>query len=238
MFKKIIISIVFFFIFLNITTAQVGKDSGFWEFIENSEARKSIVTIGADFPGGLGTGVVVVFEGKKYVITAAHMVYHMDSEGKITERALTGIKVAFHGGQIFNVTPLTCSITDDLAVLDCEIPDTINGIPLAAEPIKNNDNLQFICLGGISPTSAPIRHFRGRGLFPSTPRKFIASPPLIPGDSGGACINDAGELVGICSGGWQWLENKVSDGTTEYKLTWPAQGAGVESIRELLQRLN
>lgn len=50
-----------------------------------------------------------------------------------------------------------------------------------------------------------------------------------PGDSGGALINESGELIGIVSGGWKPFE----DSTFGTRI-WPIQGGGIEPLKKLI----
>lgn len=66
----------------------------------------------------------------------------------------------------------------------------------------------------------------------SNDRLLILDGFAHPGDSGGALINEAGELIGIVSGGWKPFE----DATFGTRI-WPIQGGGVEPLKKLIANL-
>ena len=218
--------------------AQVGKNSGLWEWTPISEHHHSIVEIHS--AGGVGTGVVVEIDETKplkgghegYVLTAFHVVQDDKDEGLI--------KVKFRNGK----RAKKCRIIHadehkDVALLWVWIPDGVPASPVATDPIESGDELEFAGLGGGSKLNCCIRHFSATASSPSSLEKIFADVPLLPGDSGGPVFNQKKEVVGIISGGWFWFNSGIKTPSgTSIRTTWPARASNVGPLQTLITKKN
>ena len=214
--------------------AQVGKDSGLWEWTKVAPHHQAIVEIKSG--DGTGTGVVIsVNKDKKikdgyegYCLTAYHVVENDDKKGEI--------RVKFRNGR----KSKGCRVVEfdeekDVALIWVWVPETIQPAKLASQPIKGGDRVEMAGLGGGSSLDCCIRHFSAVASNPSTGEKIFADVPLLPGDSGGPVFNEANEVVGIISGGWFWYDSGVRTKTGNYlRTTWPARASNVVPIRTLI----
>lgn len=213
--------------------SQVGKDTGYWEFVYDDPAAKSIVTVAC--ADGVASGFIVEYGGSRYLLTAAHVVSVADAfTGRLTDVVSEDIRVCFRGGTIAKAKVIGKDLVDDICVLECEIPEHIAAFKVATNQPKPGDELQVIGLGGITLFSAPIRHWKAKAAWGCC-ETTIVDTGVIPGDSGGAILNSDGEVVGIVSGGWRWIEDRrfMEDGRA-ISVTWPAIGAGPFQIRRVL----
>lgn len=213
-------------------SGQVGKETGYWEFIKEDPKAKSICTVWCD--EGVAGGFVAECDGDRFLLTAAHVVMRMDSNHHLLPDPVANIKVCFRGGKVENATVHGFDLDADVCWLDCVIPDEIPALPIAREPVKAGDTIEIIGLGGLTQKSAPIRHWKAVCTTATRDGELVADCCLIPGDSGGAILHN-GEVVGIVSGGWTWLnERGFTEDGRPISVTWPCRGCNVKFIREVL----
>jgi len=218
--------------------AQVGKDSGLWEWTPIAEHHHSIVEIHS--AGGVGTGVVVEIDETKplkggnegYVLTAYHVVQDDKGDGVI--------KVRYRNGK----RAKKCRIVHadehkDVALLWVWVPDGIPASTVATDPIESGDTLEFAGLGGGSKLNGCIRHFSATASTPSSLEKIFADVPLLPGDSGGPVFNEQQQVVGIISGGWFWFNSGIrTPSGSSIRTTWPARASNVGPLQTLISKKN
>jgi predicted Zn finger-like uncharacterized protein len=103
----------------------------------------------------------------------------------------------------------------DLALIQLNrVPDGIEALPVAKQPPGNGEDLHSIGNPGVSDnlwvyTPGHVRGVgekewkaQGHGIVFELKAKVVeADSPTNPGDSGGPCCNNAGELVGVTQGG-------------------------------------
>ena len=223
-------------------SAQVGKDSGLWQWTEYDTHHAAIVEVHSG--GGSGTGVLIsIDEDKKiakghegYVLTAWHVV--QDDVNAVEPK----IKVKFRGQKVGskNCRVIQYDEHKDVALVWVWVPEGIEPVAMATDPIKSGDKLEFAGLGGGSKLDCCIRHFSATASSPSSLEKIFADVPLLPGDSGGPVFNEKKEVVGIISGGWFWWNSglKTNDGNQNIRTTWPARASNVGPIQSLMAKLN
>ena len=219
-------------------SAQVGKESGLWEWTPIAQHHHSIVEISS--AGGTGTGVVVEIDDSKplkggfegYVLTAYHVVQDDNGEHKI--------KIKYRNGKKARKCRIVHSDEQkDVALLWVWVPDGIPASPVATDPIESGDKLEFAGLGGGSKLKCCIRHFAAIASSPSSLEKIFADVPLLPGDSGGPVFNEKREVVGIISGGWFWFNSGITTPSGSLvRTTWPARASNVGPLQTLIAKKN
>lgn len=209
---------------------QTGKDSGLWDFIEPNEYTKSAVLIHCnDGDRAWGSGAVV---SDKYVITADHIV-----------RGVTSFTVYFCDGQsVSNASTAKSDSTNDVAVLNCAVPDGIPALKICKSLTRCGADVEVMGFGG----SDGLRHWKARfggvgskvdtddGIeIDDTGDAFVLSF-VIPGDSGGFVINSDGELIAIINGGTIWVERSTFNSSDVRAITSPIRCCSLTPIRKIL----
>lgn len=116
---------------------------------------------------------------------------------------------------------------NDLAALLTWSPDDVAPITIADRPQLNRP-ATVIGWPGHWPgcqlsRSATTRHTENDGDY------LWTDATVYPGDSGGAILDEQGQLIGIVSGGLEWMDS--TDGSTP---TWPLRSGTVQPIRKLV----
>lgn len=202
--------------------AQVGKETTHWNWTEPSEIHKSLVQVKVNGGNGIswsGSGSVV--EGNR-VVTAAH----------VLDKGMSYEVIYFDGsksvGSVVNV-----NTHSDVGVLKVEtVPEGVTILKVAAKAPQDGSYVEICGFGG----TGSLRHFSGHvGIYNGETLGVDAY--VIPGDSGGAALNEAGELIGVVSGGMCWSSSKfamTADGFP-MKATWPTRCGGLEAIQRALK---
>lgn len=171
--------------------------------------------------GGVGQGVLIHVTGEVhngwrlgYVVTAWHVTEEMNSGN---------ISVEFSNGKSCSeVKVLSDSEDDDIAVIWVAVPDGIDPIPIAEEPLSPFQYLKMYGYEG--------REAEGQSADPTSDENVFWSGRLRKGDSGGPVVNRNGELVGTITGGWFWYKKKGHD----HVWTWPARACNVDAVKAML----
>lgn len=143
-----------------------------------------------------GSGVIVQFGTKYFVLTNRHVIRHSDAEK---------IEVHLADGRVFHPTQVWSDSETDVAAL------SINATNLAAARLGNSDSLEIgdfvLAVGspfGLSQSvtrgivSAKGRHNLDLGDEDLKWQNFIQTDAAInPGNSGGPLVNLRGEVVGL-----------------------------------------
>ena len=225
-------------VFASLVHAQVGLDSGLWQWTAEAEHHQAIVQVTAG--EGIGTGVVIRIDEDKpvkdgfegYVLTAWHVIKENLDDDEI------GV-VYRNGRKAKKCKVVTYDRDRDVAIIWVWVPDGVPAAKIASQPIRHGDSLEFCGLGGGSDIACNIRHFSGVASSPSSLDRIFADVPLLPGDSGGPVFNENREVVGIISGGWFWYDGGVTTNAgSNIKTTWPARASNVEPIRELVAEVD
>lgn len=217
--------------------AQVGVDTGLWEFVPEREHHQAIVQINSS--GAFGTGVIIMVDDAKphrggfegYCLTAYHVVENDDDSGKI--------KIKYQNGEAAKDCRVIAFDKDnDVAIIWVWVPADIKPVSVADIPIEADQYLEISGLGGGSEVECCIRHFVTSATFPTDKETIYANVALLPGDSGGPGFNEQREVVGIVSGGWFWIDGRVKDNDgREVRTTWPARLSNTAPIHQLLADL-
>lgn len=222
---------------LQLAQAQVGDETGLWQWTEKLPHHESIVEVLT--PSGNGSGVVISINRDKpfkggyegHVLTAWHVIQN--------DIKNSNIKVGFRAGP----RSKGCKVIDfdedkDVALVWAWIPEGVPAASMATSPIKPGERLEFAGLGGGSDLKSCIRHFGAVASSPSSLEKIFADVPLLPGDSGGPVFNENHEVVGIISGGWFWFDSGVKTQTnSKIPTTWPARACNVGPITKLMGKI-
>lgn len=202
--------------------AQVGKETTHWNWTEPSEIHKGMVAVKVKGGGGLswsGSGMVV--SGNR-VLTAAH----------VLDNGLTFEVVFFDGStKVAKVVNLNTQV--DVGVLSIDAtPDGVTILKVAEQAPMEGDYVEICGFGG----SGPLRHFSGHvGIFSDDVLGVDAY--VLPGDSGGAALNEKGEVIGVVSGGMCWSPRKTArtESGAVLKATWPVRCGSLGAIKKALQ---
>ncbi|MDB5310600.1 MAG: hhoB 1 [Gemmataceae bacterium] len=160
--------------------------------------------------GSCGTGWVLDRE-QKLIVTNAHVVEGGDAADVVFPIYRDGKPVREQAAYT-TVTPVKAVVVDrdsnrDLALLKLDsIPDGVRPIPLAAAPAtegdeirtvgafsNGNDGLLWGMVRGEVRTVGPQRGAKGGKPV----RHLLSDAPTNSGNSGGAIVNDAGQLVAV-----------------------------------------
>jgi serine protease DegQ len=136
----------------------------------------------------LGSGVIVSAKGAGYVLTNNHVIAHA-----------ADIQVLLYDGRIAKATLVGADPESDLAVLKIDASN-LPAIHMASEAPRPGDVVLAIGnpLGLNQTVTMGIVSAIGRQLNSSSAEDFIQTDAAINlGNSGGALVNAAGELVGI-----------------------------------------
>lgn len=200
--------------------AQVGKDSGLWEFVDcEPQLVTSLVVVRGDTNGGTGTGCIVDAGEAPAVLTAAHIA---DGNQSFT--------VSFHDGSTNKATLRGSDLEADVAVLNCNMPNgcTVLEVVDAAE----GDEVRVCGFGG----GQGLRCFKAKVAAVGDASMVLFSY-AIPGDSGGPVVNAAGKVCGVVSGGSVWAKKKVKTvAGTVHSVTAPIRAGLAGRVRQLLKR--
>lgn len=164
--------------------------------------------------GGEGMGTVIhigeptgkYFYG--YVVTASH-VCPGDSNHKVTYS---------NGFTANNCTVVERNIERDIAILWVLVPAGEKTHSVREKPVDVGGELKFV--------GKDRRTFTGTASVATSDKTIFSDTELKSGDSGGPVIVE-GQLVGVISGGWLWIEPGR---------TWPARASNVGPIRRLLNK--
>lgn len=192
-----------------------------WNTPEYPDCSQVVLIEGED--GRRGSGVLVDGSGiDGVVLTARHVV----------EGAKVGWLVTYQGGE----QSKDCSVMHksskeyDVATLRVWVPAGLVPARVATQPVRHRDRIVVVSSRGRLLTRETASLARPRASVTTTPNKLYADVEVQPGDSGAPVFNEAGEVVGIVSGGWFWF------GDEDNFKTWPLRAAGVKQIRRLLDK--
>ena len=213
-------------------SAQTGIKTSLWKWTQPASHHNSVVKV--ETKSGSGSGVLVhIFNTRPIAngyeglcLTAEHVVGdNVDGKIKVTYR---------NGKRARNCKVISTNEALDVAVLWVWVPNGIAPAPIANADVTVGQKLEFCGLGGDSSLNL-MRHFTSFAESPTSEKQIFASAPLLPGDSGGPVFNNAGQLVGIISGGWFWFDGGVkSPNGKSISVTWPARACHLAGLSDLL----
>lgn len=208
------------FLFVQPAAAQVGIDSGLWEFVEPAGVEKALVIVRGDQNGGTGTGCVIRGEQLPEVLTAAHVV-----DGNET------LTVIFHDGSAKRGIIRRFDRDADVATVQCDTPEGCSVLEVA-DDVAEGDEVRVCGFGG----GQALRCFKTKVAAVGEQSSILFSY-AIPGDSGGPVVNAAGKVCGVVSGGSIWAKKKVKTvAGTVHSVTAPIRCGSVAAVRRMLRR--
>jgi S1-C subfamily serine protease len=212
--------LVVFSLFVPHAVAQVGKDSGLWEFVKCDPCVESaVVVVRGNSNGGTGTGCIVAANEGPAILTAAHIA---DGNQSFT--------VSFHDGTATNNATLRGIDQEaDVAVLNCQTPGGCSVLEVADE-VNEGDEVNVCGFGG----GGPLRCFKAKVAGVGEKSQVLFSY-AIPGDSGGPVVNAAGKVCGVVSGGSVWCKKKLKNVYGHAtSITAPVRAGACSAVRRLL----
>jgi S1-C subfamily serine protease len=214
--------LVVFSLFVPHAVAQVGKDSGLWEFVKCDPCVQSaLVVVRGNSNGGTGTGCIVAANEGPAILTAAHIA---DGNQSFT--------VSFHDGTAAGNAMLRGIDQEaDVAVLNCKTPGGCSVLEVADE-VNEGDEVNVCGFGG----GGPLRCFKSK-VAAVGEKSMVLFSYAIPGDSGDPVVNAAGKVCGVVSGGSVWAKKKVKTvAGTVHSVTAPIRAGLAGRVRQLLNR--
>lgn len=204
------------------TFSQVGKETTHWNWTAPSEIHKGLVRVSVKGGNGYswsGSGAVV--EGNR-ILTAAH----------VLDKGVS-FSVEFFDGSSLEGKVVNVDSASDVGVLSVgSLPVGVAILKVAKESPKEGDYVEVCGFGG----SGSLRHFSGHvGIY--SDEVLGVDAYVLPGDSGGAALNEKGEIIGVVSGGMCWSSQKsarTAQGIS-LKATWPVRCGSLGAIRKALQ---
>jgi S1-C subfamily serine protease len=212
--------LVVFSLFVPHAVAQVGKDSGLWEFVKCDPCVESaVVVVRGNSDGATGTGCIVAASEGPAILTAAHIA---DGNQSFT--------VSFHDGTATNNATLRGIDQEaDVAVLNCQTPGGCSVLEVADE-VNEGDEVNVCGFGG----GGPLRCFKAKVAGVGEKSQVLFSY-AIPGDSGGPVVNAAGKVCGVVSGGSVWCKKKLKNVYGHAtSITAPVRAGACSAVRRLL----
>lgn len=201
--------------------AQVGKETAYWKWTEPSDFHKGMVRVNVKGGNGLswsGSGAVV--SGNR-ILTAAH----------VLDKGLS-YEVVFCDESVIAGSVVNLNTANDIGVLRVNsIPSGVTVLKVAEKAPEDGTKIEVCGFGA----RGPLRHFSGRTWI-SSEDNLGCDTYVIQGDSGGAVLNESGEIVGIVSGGMCWSSTKAAiHNDSIYRVTWPTRCGGVGAIQKALR---
>lgn len=197
--------------------AQIGVDSGLWEFVDcDREVASALVVVRGNSNGGTGTGCII--EGDA-VLTAAHVT---DGNQSFT--------VSFHDGSTNKAATLRSTDRDaDVAILNCQWPEGCSVLEVA-QPVEGEE-VNVCGFGG----GGPLRCFKTK-VAAVGDKSLVLLSFAIPGDSGGPVVNAKKQVVAVVSGGSVWAKRKIKSAAgTVHSITAPIRAGLIGKVRQVLK---
>lgn len=201
--------------------AQVGVDSGLWEFVEPQPfVKAAMVVVRGESNGNTGSGCVIAGQDKPEILTAAHV-----TEGNQT------FTVSFNDGSAKRGVLRRSDRDADVATIQCQTPEGCSVLEVADE-VKEGEEVNVCGFGG----GGPLRCFKSK-VEAVGDKSAILFTFAVSGDSGGPVCNAAGKVVGVVSGGSIWAKRKVKTvAGTVHSVTAPLRAGLVNKAKHVLSR--
>lgn len=226
-----------------VCTAAFGQDgietgNDIWQWSPDKEYHKAIVHIETAY--GFGCGTVVKTEPKDdkydyaYIVSAAHVFMNIFDQKPTTLGKLR----YYNGMKIKDCSVVQFDKDRDVVLVYGLCPKGLKPISVAKEDAKPNQRLEFCGLGGRSDvTKNEVRHFYGKTTATTSHDRIIVDTYVIHGDSGGAVLNEAGELVGVISGGLTLCSREYTHSNGWKKIiVFPSLACNANHVNQLLDK--
>ena len=225
--------------------AQIGKEvNDFREYDDHSKSLVLLEVSSYDLSGHVvkrGSGVIVNKTEEEHpekkdffkaeIITATHVIEDASE-----------IRVMYQGGgeHSAEIEVAMDPQEGDIAILTTYVPKHVPSIEInnsALESLSEGDTVYLMGYGHSEKEELDIespRYFVGK--FKHRNSETLAVDALVTGgDSGGAILNQNGELLGIISGGSAWYDRKimVNDKEKTVKFTWPTRAGHVKLLHKM-----
>lgn len=219
--KLSVLALVVFCFCVSHAAAQVGKDSGLWEFVQPAASVESaMVVIRGDNNGNTGSGCVIAGQQVPEILTAAHV-----TDGNQT------FTVSFHDGSAKRGVLRRIDREADVATLQCQTPEGCSVLEVA-DDVTEGEEVQGCGFGG----GGALRCFKSK-VAAVGEQSLVLFSYAIPGDSGGPVVNSAGKVVGVISGGSIWAKTKLkSVAGSVHSVTAPVRAGVCSRIKRLVGR--
>ena len=215
---------------------------GEWKFVEYDNISKNIIQIQSSqidkSSGRCGTAAgsgVIIKCGKTelhpnnpkfyrgYIVTCDHVV----PRGTTVEGSL---EIKFQNGTSISedVEVVMNHKGHDVSLIRAWIPVEYDGLVINTNEMNFKDTVRMIGYGGIPDVKKP-RYYEAE-IYRWSPWLIVVLEDAARGDSGGAIVNDKGELVGLISRGASMFEDK--DGLT---ITSPLHGPANRPIVMIIE---
>ena len=180
---------------------------------------------------GYGTGTLIEHNGRRLILSCAHVARGMDDVGVIDATPAEACQIRYMGG-VCKAVEVAADADADIAVLTAdELPEDLVPFRVATTPAKIGEGLRLLTRGGMSAERSHCR-FKSAVIGPGSDEYHAFVACLVQsGDSGAAYLNDAGEVVGLQSSGMP--RNEFGNG--ESKRYWPSYGPSLEPILAVLE---
>lgn len=201
---------------------------------QTDEQRRACVVVGTLANGvvaGYGTGTVIEYQGKRFILTCAHVARGCEDDGETSDTPAEGHQIRMMGG-VVKSKELSADIVADVAILAAdEVPADVIPFSVSRVPAKVGDGLRLLTRGGMTPDRSHCR-FKSAVLGPGSNDFHCLVACLVQsGDSGAPYLNEAGQIVGLQSSGVVRHEFGIGDS----KRYWPSYGPSVEPILAVLE---
>lgn len=215
-------AVLFFFSLLDLSVCQTDAQRAACVVVQRLQGG---------FAVGAGSGCVMEHNGKRYVITCAHVVREHLGAGQLSAVPGEALQIRSTAG-VFNSKEVSVNIDDDVAILSAdELPAEIQPLKLAEKSPAPGDPLQLLTRGGMTPARS-VCHIKEGPVAPNANGSTnVVCCVVQHGDSGAVFINSAGEIVSLQSAGGHPAYFDP-DGTRRY---WPAYGPGLSPILDALE---
>jgi Trypsin-like peptidase domain len=239
------VKVVFVFLIL-VCAPAFGQN---WEMTEKSKVHESVVRVFNDSERTRGSGFVVgkgkecFREGVKgnigYIMTAGHVVCFdglpkphsfnvLFSDGT----KVVGVSCHKVNEDWANVESSMRSPTDDVAIIECWVPESIAIIKVASKAPLAGDCVE-ICGWG-ADTFRTFSADYGQNCE-RTDSQFVLTW-IVPGDSGGPVLHN-GEVIGLVSSGFDRDKKRVIIGSSTSVLTCPLISPSFEKVKKMIDDL-
>ena len=148
-----------------------------------------------------GTGFLAELNGKRYIVTAHHVVSDATLVTATTQHMRNGEPMRCH---VIAQNPYI-----DVAILSCDEDDVMDQKPFQiAASNRLRPNMRIVVVGfagGSIRTHTTVGVISGRHDYPHN--RIQTDATVNGGNSGGPCLDEHGNCVGVCTSGMNFMQN-------------------------------